>query len=82
MAHSFIQAFDDETAAFVAFARSRPSNLILLIDTYDTEAAARKVVALAPKLAAAGIAIRGVRLDSGDLLALSKGASHPRSRAG
>jgi nicotinate phosphoribosyltransferase len=72
MAHSFIEAFDDETAAFAAFAQARPQNLVLLLDTYDTEAAARKVVALAPKLKAAGISIRGVRLDSGDLIALAK----------
>jgi len=72
MAHSFIEAFDDETAAFETFARARPDNLVLLLDTYDTEAAARKVVALAPRLKAAGIAIRGVRLDSGDLVALAK----------
>lgn len=72
MAHSFVQAHDDETAAFSAFARSRPDNLVLLIDTYDTEAAARKVVALAPRLKQAGIAVHGVRLDSGDLVALSK----------
>jgi len=72
MAHSFIEAFDDEAAAFAAFARSRPDNLVLLLDTYDTEAAARKVVALAPRLKAAGISIRGVRLDSGDLVALSR----------
>jgi nicotinate phosphoribosyltransferase len=72
MAHSFIQAFDSEEAAFEAFAHSRPENLVLLIDTYDTEEAARKVVSLAPRLKAAGIAIRGVRLDSGDLIALSK----------
>jgi nicotinate phosphoribosyltransferase len=72
MAHSFIEAFDDETAAFAAFAQSRPDNIVLLLDTYDTEAAARKVVALAPRLKAAGIAIRGVRLDSGDLAALSR----------
>jgi len=72
MAHSFIEAFDDEAAAFEAFARARPDNVVLLLDTYDTEAAARKVVALAPRLKAAGIAVRGVRLDSGDLLALSK----------
>ena len=72
MAHSFIEAFDDETAAFAAFAQSRPDNLVLLIDTYDTEAAARKVVALAPRLKAKGITIRGVRLDSGDLVALSR----------
>lgn len=72
MAHSFIQVFDQESAAFMAFAESRPENLVLLIDTYDTEAAARKVVALAPNLKARGIKIHGVRLDSGDLLALSK----------
>ena len=72
MAHSFVQAFDDEAAAFESFARVRPDNLVLLIDTYDTEAAARKVVALAPRLKAAGITVRGVRLDSGDLIALSK----------
>ncbi|MGD0023697.1 MAG: nicotinate phosphoribosyltransferase, partial [Xanthobacteraceae bacterium] len=72
MAHSFIEAFDDEIAAFESFARARPDNLVLLLDTYDTEAAARKVVALAPRLKAAGIAIRGVRLDSGDLAALAK----------
>jgi nicotinate phosphoribosyltransferase len=72
MAHSFIEAFDDETAAFESFARSRPDNVVLLLDTYDSEAAARKVVALAPRLKAAGIAIRGVRLDSGDLIALSR----------
>ncbi len=71
MAHSFVQAFDDEDAAFEAFARSRPDNLVLLVDTYDTEAAARKIVRLAPKLEAAGISVRGVRLDSGDLIALS-----------
>jgi len=71
MAHSFIEAFDDEATAFETFARMRPDNVVLLLDTYDTEKAARKVVALAPKLKAAGIAIRGVRLDSGDLAVLS-----------
>jgi len=72
MAHSFIQAYDDESAAFENFAQSRPQNLTFLIDTYDTEAAARKVVALAPRLKARGITIRGVRLDSGDMITLSK----------
>jgi nicotinate phosphoribosyltransferase len=72
MAHSFIEIHDDESAAFESFARARPDNLTLLIDTYDTEAAARKVVALAPRLAAAGIKVRAVRIDSGDLAALSR----------
>ncbi len=72
MAHSFIEIHDDESLAFERFARARPDNVIFLIDTYDTEAAARKVVALAPKLAAEGIKVRGVRLDSGDLIALAR----------
>lgn len=72
VAHSFIQSFDDETAAFEAFVCARPQNLTLLIDTYDTEAAARKVVALAPRLKELGIAVRAVRIDSGDLAALAK----------
>jgi nicotinate phosphoribosyltransferase len=72
MAHSFIEAHDDELSAFEMFAQSRPDNLTILIDTYDTDAAARKVVALAPRLSERGIKIRAVRLDSGDLVALSK----------
>jgi nicotinate phosphoribosyltransferase len=72
MAHSFIEAHDDEVTAFENFARSRPNNITLLIDTYDTEAAARKVVVLAKRLKQMGITIRAVRLDSGDLVALSK----------
>jgi nicotinate phosphoribosyltransferase len=71
MAHSFVQVHDDEATAFENFARSRPDGVILLIDTYDTEAGARKVVALAPRLKADGIALRGVRIDSGDLIAMS-----------
>jgi nicotinate phosphoribosyltransferase len=67
MAQSFIQAHEDETLAFAHFARSHPQGLVLLIDTYDTERAARRVVALAPRLAAEGVAISGVRIDSGDL---------------
>jgi len=67
MAHSFIQAHDDESLAFEHFAHAQPANVVLLIDTWDTEAAAHKVVALAPKLTLAGIRIKGVRIDSGDL---------------
>lgn len=72
IAHSFIEAYDSETQAFESFARARPQNLTLLIDTYDTEAGARKTVALAPKLTTLGITIRAVRLDSGDLIPLAK----------
>jgi nicotinate phosphoribosyltransferase len=67
MAHSFIQAHDDEESAFLNFARSRPEQTTLLIDTYDTEEGARKVVRLVPKLKEIGIQVRAVRIDSGDL---------------
>jgi nicotinate phosphoribosyltransferase len=72
MAHSFIEAHDDETQAFAAFADSQKDNTVLLIDTYDTERAAQRVVELAPRLRERGIRIKGVRLDSGDLLELSR----------
>lgn len=72
MAHSYIQAHVTEESAFERYARSQPENVTLLIDTYDTEAAAGKVAALAPRLAADNIHIRAVRLDSGDRADLAK----------
>jgi len=72
MAHSFVQAHDDEAAAFEHFATTYPSGTTLLIDTYDTELAARKVVVLAARLRARGTRVAGVRLDSGDLGALAR----------
>lgn len=72
MAHSFVQAFDDEAQAFTAFAESFPGHAVLLLDTYDTVAAATTVARLAPAFAARGIAIKGVRLDSGDLAVLAR----------
>jgi nicotinate phosphoribosyltransferase len=71
MAHSFVQIHDDEATAFEHYARARPDGVTLLIDTFDTEAGARKVVELAPKLKRDGIAIRAVRIDSGDLVAMA-----------
>ena len=67
MAHSFVQAHADEALAFEHFARAQPDNAMPLIDTYDTERAAQRVVELAGRLRADGIRIKGVRIDSGDL---------------
>jgi nicotinate phosphoribosyltransferase len=72
MAHSYVQVHDDETQAFEDFARARPQGVVLLIDTYDTEAGARKVVELVPRLKAHGISVRGVRIDSGDLAFMAR----------
>jgi nicotinate phosphoribosyltransferase len=69
MAHSYVQAHETEEAAFVAFARANRQSVTFLLDTYDTEAAAAKVVALAPGLKAEGLVLHAVRLDSGDLAA-------------
>lgn len=67
MAHSFVQAHDNEVDAFANFAAARPDQTVFLLDTYDTEKAAEKVTGLAPVLEGKGITVRGVRLDSGDL---------------
>ncbi len=82
MAHSYIEAHADEISAFKAFARSMPANVVLLIDTYDTERAAEKVVRLAPELAREGIRVRGVRLDSGDLAAHARAVRAILDRGG
>ncbi len=67
MAHSFVQAHDDEVQAFLDFIRGHPDNATLLIDTYDTEEAARSLVELMPRLRSQGLSVKAVRLDSGDL---------------
>ncbi len=67
MAHSFIQAHDSEEEAFLRFAEANPERAVFLVDTYDTEEAVRKLVALAPRLRERGIRPLAVRLDSGDL---------------
>ena len=82
MAHSYIQAFPDELEAFRAFARAFPDDCTLLVDTYDTVAGTRKAVVVAQELAARGHRLRGVRLDSGDVLELSRAARTILDEAG
>lgn len=72
MSHSFVTAFPDELAAFRAYARRFPDGAVLLIDTYDTLEGARRAAVVARELAASGRRLAGVRLDSGDLLRLSR----------
>jgi nicotinate phosphoribosyltransferase len=69
MAHSFIEAHDLEEQAFGRFIAARRRDTVLLIDTYDTERAARRVAALAERLRESGQPgrVQGVRIDSGDL---------------
>jgi nicotinate phosphoribosyltransferase len=82
MAHSYVQSFEDELAAFRAFARAYPDDAILLVDTYDTLEGARLAVAVAHELEEDGHRLRGVRLDSGDLVELSRRVRDLLDRAG
>ncbi len=72
MAHSYVEAHEDELAAFLSFARSNPNNTTLLIDTYDVYRGTEKAIEAARILREKGISVRAVRIDSGDLLVLSK----------
>jgi nicotinate phosphoribosyltransferase len=65
VAHSYVQAHDDEFASFQSFAALYPQTT-LLVDTYDTLEGVRKVIALYRKLGDR-FRVRAVRLDSGDL---------------
>lgn len=72
MAHSFIEAFPREMEAFRIFAEVFPETT-LLVDTYDTLDGVRKVAAFARSLGSS-FRVQAIRLDSGDLLGLAKGA--------
>ena len=67
MAHSFVEAFEDEREALRSFAAPIPDGTTLLIDTYDTLEGARRAAAVAREAP-----LRAVRIDSGDLLATSR----------
>ncbi len=72
MAHSFVQSFESESEAFMAYIQSFPEHSILLIDTYDSIRGAHKAIQVAEKMRASGGRLIGVRLDSGDLVGLSE----------
>jgi nicotinate phosphoribosyltransferase len=72
MAHSFVTSFKKEIDAFRIFAETFGDRTVLLIDTYDTLVGAEKAVIVAKEMAARGRRLRGVRLDSGDMVELSR----------
>lgn len=67
MAHSYIQAWEDELDAFRAFARDHPGSAVMLVDTYDTLDGVRNAIIVGHELRERGEHLDGVRLDSGDL---------------
>jgi nicotinate phosphoribosyltransferase len=72
MAHSYITSFTKEIEAFRVFAQVFPKITTLLIDTYDNLTGAQKAVSVAREMEARGERLRYVRLDSGDIAAISK----------
>jgi nicotinate phosphoribosyltransferase len=79
MAHSYVMSFKHERPAFIAFMQDTPHNTVMLVDTYDTLEGVRHAIEAARTV---GVPLGGVRIDSGDLLALSRAARQVLDEAG
>ncbi len=75
LAHSFVMAYEDEEESFRDFQHLFPEQAVLLVDTYDTLAAIEKIIH-------AGLRPKSVRLDSGDLVELSRQVRRRLDQAG
>lgn len=84
MAHSWVQMFDSEYEAFVAYCRTYPHNATLLVDTYDVlrSGVPNAIRAFREVLVPLGIKSCGIRLDSGDITYLTKKARKMLDDAG
>jgi nicotinate phosphoribosyltransferase len=81
-AHSWIMLFENELEAFRTYARAMPNNCIFLVDTYDSIDGIRHAIEIGSELRRQGHEMIGVRLDSGDGVALSVEARHMLDKAG
>jgi len=81
-AHSWVLAFDSELDAFRAYAEAQPGNCVLLVDTFDSLQGVRRAAEVGRELAARGVSLAGIRLDSGDLAWLSAEARRVLDAAG
>lgn len=81
-AHSWVLSFDDELEAFRAYAAVMPHNCTLLVDTYDTAVGIDRAIQVGLELRRDGHRLAGVRLDSGDLVELSRLARRKLDAAG
>ena len=70
-AHSWIMFFENESEAFRAYAKAMPNNCVFLVDTYNSLDGVRHAIDVAGRLRQNGHEMIGVRLDSGDRVALS-----------
>jgi nicotinate phosphoribosyltransferase len=82
MAHSYVMSFSDELESFRAFARDFPNNAVLLVDTYDTAQGVAHAITVGREMAERGARLRGMRIDSGDLVAQSRAARRALDDAG
>ena len=80
MAHSYVEAFPTEAEAFRAFAQDLPERTTFLVDTYDTLTGVATAIEVIRELGLSGSL--GVRLDSGDLVALARDARRLLDEAG
>ncbi len=85
MAHSFVESFDNELDAFIAFAKAYPNNATLLVDTYDTlRSGIPNAIKTFDYMKEHNMNTNniGIRIDSGDLAYLSKKAREMLDKAG
>jgi nicotinate phosphoribosyltransferase len=82
MAHSFITCFENESEAFRRYADAFPDSSTFLVDTYDSIEGVMKVITVAREMMQRGHQLRAIRLDSGDLVELSKQARALLDREG
>lgn len=84
MAHSYIQSYDSEYEAFLAYAKTYPDNTVLLVDTYNTlkQGIPNAIKIHKEYLEPKGYRLKGIRLDSGDLTYLTKEARKMLDQAG
>jgi nicotinate phosphoribosyltransferase len=82
MAHSFVMSFDWEIDAFRAYAEEFPDATVLLVDTYKVEEGLRNAIEVGREMAGRGQTLRGVRLDSGDLISQARMARAMLDEAG
>ena len=82
MAHAFVMSFRNEIDSFLAYSETFPQKSILLVDTYDTKKGIENAVTIGLYLQEKGCRLQGIRLDSGDIAALSKLARENLDKAG
>jgi nicotinate phosphoribosyltransferase len=82
MAHSFVMSFKHELDSFLAYSSTFPDRTTLLVDTYDTKKGIQNAITTGLYLKEKGYSLKGIRLDSGDIISLSKFARRSLDKAG